>query len=310
MYFANNTRYAWVPQVVVLLILLGTAGPHFDTTSKSIASGMTLAGNRLSFFSLCLSSSVTYSSCAADYFVYCDPKLATRGKVFSATLLGLTCSFALCFTIGCGLASGLHSNPVWAAAGSGSGALIVAGYDGLGAFGKLCSVIAAIGLVSNMVPPVYCCGIDVQILGRYPALVPRFIWNALAVIIFTVCALAGKNELSLIFMNFLALMGYWVVLWVAISLEEQFVFRRRKDPKYNWSDWNLQDKLPIGLAAFAAFFLGWVAAILSMRQIYYTGPLARLVGTEGADLGNFLGFGVAGLTYLPLRWWELRIFKR
>ncbi|KAG9243312.1 hypothetical protein BJ878DRAFT_511448 [Calycina marina] len=303
-------RCAWVPQATVLLILLGAAGPHFDNTSPSLSSGKTLLGNRLSFFSLCLSSSVTYSSCAADYFVYCSPKLVTRTKVFFGTMCGLTSSFALCFVIGCGLSSGLHNNPTWAAAGSGSGALVVAGFDGLGAFGKVCAVITALGLVSNMVPPIYCCGVIFQVLGRYPAMVPRFIWNALAVVIFTVCALAGKNDLSLIFMNFLALMGYWVILWVAISLEEQLVFRRNRSPKYVWSDWNRQDKLPVGVAALMAFCLGWVAAILSMRQVYYTGPLAKLVGDEGADLGSFIGFAVTALSYFPARKLELAMFKR
>ena len=105
-------------------------------------------------------------------------------------------------------------------------------------------------------------------------------------------------------------MGYWVVLWIAISLEEHLVFRRNKHPTYVWSDWNQQEKLPVGMAAFTAFCVGWVAAILSMRQVYYTGPLARIVGDNGADLGNFLGFGVAGLVYFPLRCWELRVFER
>lgn len=110
--------------------------------------------------------------------------------------------------LGAGLASGLANDPTWEAAGAGSGALIVAGYNGLGGFGKFCSVIAALGLIANMVPPTYVSGINFQILGRYPAMVPRFLWNTLAVIIFAVCALAGRNSLAAIFTNFLALMGY------------------------------------------------------------------------------------------------------
>jgi purine-cytosine permease-like protein len=128
--------------------------------------------------------------------------------VFGATFTGLTLSFVFTFVLGTGLASGLQNDTVWNAAGTGTGALVVAGYDGLGAFGKFCSVIAALGLIANMVPPTYSSGIDFQILGRYPAIVPRYLWNTLAVIIFAVCALAGRNSLSEIFTNFLALMGY------------------------------------------------------------------------------------------------------
>jgi purine-cytosine permease-like protein len=192
--------------------LAGTAGPHFDTGSKSTVEGATLAGNRLSFFSVCLSSAITYAPGAADFLVYCDPNLASRWKVFTATMVGLSLSFTLTFVIGAGLSSGLSNNPVWEAAGAGSGSLVVAGFDGLGDFGKFCSVICALGLIANMVAPIYSSGIDWQILGRYTAIVPRFIWNTFGVVIFTVCALAGHDHLSEIFTNFLALMGYCKLL--------------------------------------------------------------------------------------------------
>ncbi|KAE8450649.1 hypothetical protein EG329_005993 [Mollisiaceae sp. DMI_Dod_QoI] len=309
--FHHYERYAWIPSSIVLLILAGSAGPKFDTTTLSTVSGATLAGNRLTFFSICLSAAITYSPGAADFLVYCDPKIAGRWKVFAATLIGLSLSFTFTFCLGTGLASGIQNDPTWEAAGAGSGALIVAGYDGLGGFGKFCSVIAALGLIANMVPPTYSSGIDFQILGRYPALVPRYIWNTLAVIIFAACALAGKDHLSAIFTNFLALMGYWVVLWIAISLEEEFLFRRRvMKPSYNWSDWDKQNRLPVGVAALMAFCVGWVGAVLCMAQVYFIGPLARLVGDEGADLGNYVGFAWAAVVYPPLRWWELRVFGR
>jgi purine-cytosine permease-like protein len=205
---SKNIRYAWVPQSIVLLILAGTAGPKFNVHSQSVGTLATIAGNRLSFFSVCLSSAITYAPGAADFLVYCDPKIVSRWKVFTATLTGLSLSFALCFTLGTGLASGLQNDPVWEAAGAGSGALVVAGYDALGGFGKFCSVVVALGLIANMVPPTYSSGIDFQILGRYPAMVPRFVWNTFGVIVYAVCGLAGRNNLSQIFTNFLALMGY------------------------------------------------------------------------------------------------------
>lgn len=174
----------------------------------STVTGATLAGNRLSFFSICLSAAITYAPGAADFLVYCNPKVASRWKVFAATLTGLTLSFSFTFVLGAGLASGLANDPTWEEAGAGTGALVVAGYNGLGGFGKFCSVVAALGLIANMVPPTYVSGINFQILGRYSAMVPRFVWTTLVCIIFGVCALAGRNNLSVIFTNFLALMGY------------------------------------------------------------------------------------------------------
>jgi purine-cytosine permease-like protein len=322
-------KYCWIPQSIVLLILAGAAGPKFNIHSQSTGDPATIVGNRLSFFSICLSSAITYAPCSADFLVYCDPKIATRWKVFWGVLIGLTLSFIFTFTIGTGLASGLQNDPIWEAAGTGTGALVVAGFDSLGGFGKVCAGIAALGLIANMVPPIYSTGVDFQILGRYPAMVPRFVWNSFGVVIFTVCGLVGRNDLSQIFTNFLALMGYCkpsvvgqgrgyiltctssgVVLWIAITVEEQFIMRRGRRTKFIWSDWDNQAKLHIGLAATAAFCVGWVGAVLCMAQYYYTGPLGRLIGVNGGDMGNYVGFAWAGLVYPPLRYWELKKFGR
>lgn len=308
--FHYYERYAWFPQWMVLMILAGTAGRKFDTSTQSVGDSTTIIGNRISFFSVCLSAAITYAPGAADFLVYCDPNITGRAKVFSSTMVGLACSFSFCFMLGVGLSSGLDNDPAWAAAGSGSGALIVAGYDELGTFGKFCSVIVALGLIANMVPPCYSAGIDFQILGRYPAMVPRFIWNTFGVIIFAVCALAGRDHLAEIFTNFLALMGYWVAIWIALTLEEQLLFRRRLHPRYVWAHWNNPSKLPLGIAALVAFCVGWAGAVLCMAQVYYIGPLARLVGDYGADMGNYVGFSWAALVYPPLRYLELKKFGR
>ncbi|KAG9233559.1 permease for cytosine/purines, uracil, thiamine, allantoin-domain-containing protein [Amylocarpus encephaloides] len=308
-FFHHYERYAWIPSIIIFFILLGTTARNYDTQTPSIATGRTLMGNRLSFFSVCLSAAITYSPGAADFLVYCNPQRASRLKVALATMIGLGLSFTLCFIIGCGLSATSRF-----AEEAGSGALLVAGFSSLDKFGSFCSVLTALGLIANMVPPVYSSGIDFQILGRYTAIVPRFLWNTVAVIIFMVCALAGKNSLSEIFTNFLALMGYWVVLWIAITLEEEFIFRPipalSEDGRFNWIDWNVQERLPIGLAALTAFLLGWVGAILCMAQVYYIGPIAKEVGDFGADMGNYVGFALAAVIYAPLRWLEIRKFGR
>ena len=163
-------------------------------------------------------------------------------------------------------------------------------------------------LVSNTVGPSYAIGIDFQLLARFAQRVPRLVWNTVGVIIYTVCALAGRDSLAEIFTNFLALMGYWVVIWIAISLEEQLIFRRKSG--YEWTVWNQQEELPLGHAALAAFLVGWVGAILCMAQVWYIGPIAGEIGEHGADLGNYVAFTWAALVYPPLRYWELRICKR
>jgi purine-cytosine permease-like protein len=117
-------------------------------------------------------------------------------------------------------------------------------------------------------------------------MVPRFVWNTFSVIIYTVCAIAGRANLAEIFTNFLALMGYWVSIWVAIIIEEHLIFRKYRGLGWNWEAWNDPKKLPVGLAAFIAFIIGWVGAILCMAQVWYIGPISAEIGQYGGDVST------------------------
>ncbi|CAA9961098.1 Purine-cytosine permease FCY21 [Pyrenophora teres f. maculata] len=308
--FHYYERWAWLPQLIVLCILAGVAGPHFNISSQSTgdADPDTIIGNRISFFGLTLAAAITYGGGAADYFVY-YPEHSSSLKIFGMTMLGLICSFTFAFILGIGLASGMLTNSNWEAAYSVSqGALIVEAYKPLGGFGSFCGVVVALGLVANLILPTYSSGIDAQILGRYAGAIPRVIWNTIGVVIYTICALSGRAHLAEIFTNFLALMGYWVSVWVAIVLEEHLIFRRKTG--FNWGVWNQKKKLPLGIAAFAAFIIGWIGAIMCMAQVWYIGPIAKQVGTHGGDMGNFVGFAWAAVVYPPLRMLELKRFGR
>lgn len=308
--FHYYERWAWLPQIIVLCILAGVAGPHFNVSAPSHGdeNSDTIIGNRISFFGLSLAAAITYGGGAADYFCY-YPEHASSWRIFGMTLAGLMCSFTFAFVLGIGLACGTLVNPDWEAAyGVSQGALIVEAYKPLGSFGSFCGVVVGLGLVANIIVPTYSSGIDAQILGRWAGAVPRVIWNTVGVVIYTVCALAGRGHLAEIFTNFLALMGYWVSVWIAITLEEHFIFRKKIG--FNWAVWNQKKKLPLGIAAFIAFVVGWVGAILSMAQVWYLGPIAKQVGTYGADMGNYVGFTWAALVYPPLRMWELKRFER
>jgi purine-cytosine permease-like protein len=317
--FHYYERFAFIPQLIVFCILYGVAAPHFDiSTPSNRPDTRTLIGNRLSFFSICLSAAITYSGLAADFFVYW-PTSTSRIGIFAGTLLGLTLSFTFALVLGVGLTSPLNSpNPygpyslAWttSSGGSGSGSLMVAALSPLHNFGSFCSVLLALGLIANTIPPTYSSGIDFQFLGRPLQRIPRIVWNTIGVIIYTACALAGRNSLAVIFTNFLALLGYAFAIWFAILLSEFLFFRGASAANYDWRAWNDSLKLPLGIAALAAFLVGWAGAILCMAQVWYIGPLARLVGEYSADMGNYVGFSWAALVYPPLRWWEKRRFGR
>ncbi|MCJ1246886.1 hypothetical protein MMC30_004097 [Trapelia coarctata] len=291
--FHYYERYAWLPQLIVICILYGVSGKNFDLTTPSIGDPRTVIGNRISFLSLCLSAAITYAGGAADYFVYYPPTTSPY-KLFTLSLVGLITSFTLALLIGIGLATGIPVLESYSTAYETSqGALLVAAFEPLGDFGKFCAVAIALGLIANMIPPTYSSGVDFQLLARWAQRVPRWAWNTVGVVIYTVCALAGRDNLAVIFTNFLALMGYWVAVWIAMTVEENLLFRRGRiggAKGWNWDDWNTREKLPLGLAALAAFLVGWAGSILCMAQVWYHGPIAALVGEYGADMGNYVGF--------------------
>jgi purine-cytosine permease-like protein len=124
-------------------------------------------------------------------------------------------------------------------------------------------------------------------------------------------------------------MGYWVAYWVVIQVEDEVMFRwwRRRGENsgssvesqqgddsevhnmagYTWSSWNQKTKLPLGLAAITAFLIAWMGGILSMYQLWWVGPLGK---AAYGDIGVPVGVAFAAVVYPPLRWGELRIFKR
>ena len=302
------TRWAWLPQFIAIFVLVGSAGPKFDTTIESSGSSQTIAGNRLSFFSLCLSASVAWAPAGADFFVYFPPT-TSKWKTFLMTFLGVGLALTFANLVGVGLASGTLTHPSWEDAyNTSSGALILAGYDGLGGFGKFLGVLIALGLIANNIPGTYSASLGFQIMGRHLARLPRWFYSCVGVVIYTACALGGRNSLYEIFENFLALMGYWVTIYLMIAFEEHVIFRRTRG--FDWDAWADPSKLPIGIAALIAFLVGWAGAIVCMDQVWYVGPIAKMVGEDGSDLGIWVGVSWAMLVFPPLRWWELKQFDR
>ncbi|KAL8889359.1 MAG: hypothetical protein Q9215_003339 [Flavoplaca cf. flavocitrina] len=304
--FHAYSRYAFIPQLITYSILYGVSSQNFDLSTPSQGDSRTVVGSRISFLSLTLAAAITYGGSAADYFVY-YPQSTAPLALFSVCLLSLLCSFTFTYCIGIGLASAIPLVPAYSTAYDRSqGALIVAGFTEATSpanfntgFGRFLSVVAALGLVANLILPTYSSGIDFQVLGRDFEKIPRVVWNSVGIVIYTVCALAGRGHLAEIFTNFLALMGYWVIIWVGITLEEQLLFRshlgfkmgigKKEDRRgwgksYDWTCWDEPGKLPHGIAAFIAFLIGWVGAILCMAQYWYIGPIAKLVGGHGADV--------------------------
>ncbi|KAL9007427.1 MAG: hypothetical protein Q9173_007299 [Seirophora scorigena] len=296
--------WGWIPQLIVLFILVGSAGPSFDASLPNTVEGGAVTASRLSFFSLQLSVPVSWAATSSDFYVY-YPESTKRPVVFLMTFTDLSLAFVFVNLIGIGLASGVATNPAWDAANQvSSGALILAGFDGLRGFGKFCGVIVALGVISNNIPGTYATALGCQVVGRYGKMVPRYLWVCVVVLVYFTRAAAGRDHLYAIFQNFLALMGYWVMIFVAIVVEEHLLFRRGRST----AGLRLDPRLPLGFAALIAFLAGWIGAIVGMHQTWYVGPMAAKAG--GADIGTWLGVAFALVLFPRLRHVELKKFGR
>lgn len=92
-------RFACIPQLLVLFILIGCAGPKFDASTVSVGSPLKVAANRLSFLSMCLYVPNSWSAAASDFYVY-YPERTSSMKVFLLTISGLWLAFSLVYMIG------------------------------------------------------------------------------------------------------------------------------------------------------------------------------------------------------------------
>ena len=137
--------------------------------------------------------------------------------------------------------------------------------------------------------------------GRIWTRTPRYILCIVTAIVYLVLAIAGRKKLADILSNFLPMIAYWSMMYFVILFVETSLFRRKKINEYQWEYWNDKDHFPIMWSAIISFCCGIAGAVIGMDQTYWVGPIAKLVGDDGADLGLFLSSGFTLVTYIPLR---------
>lgn len=264
---------------MVLCVMLGSAGPHFDFEIHTPVSRGRLHAKRVTFFSLALSVALAWAPLAADYYVYYPPHVK-RWRTFAVTVVGSAQAMTITLLLGIGLGTMMASTPTYLTKyGSTPGGMLMAAYDALGGFGKFCAVINVLALVANNTPGAYSMGMNFQMLGGCFWRVPQPIFTTLATVIYTACAMGGRNSLYEVFKGFLPLIGYWVMIWLIIVIEEDVLFRRLKG--YDWSAWNTPRRLPVGIAAGVAFIVGWVGAIIGMVRCTFNCFLSTRIQTLG-----------------------------
>lgn len=303
---------SWVPCFIIFLIVLGEFAHHGSFENLPMGHGEGEAGSILSFAASVFGFATGWSSYASDYTCY-QPVNTSRLKVFVYVFIGLL--FPLCFTemLGLAVATATVNDPAFAEAYANDavgGLLHQVLVPPLGGFGKFCLVILALSIVGNNCPNIYSLTFSLQILTRYAQKVPRFLWTLVGTIVYCAIAIPGYSHFESILENFMLIIGYWLAIYEGISLPEHFFFKRGF-AGYTPEFYDQPKRLPPSFAALCAFAFGIVGAVLGLAQVWYLGPIGRLIGTGyGGDIGFELAFGFAAVSYVCFRSIEIRRFHR
>ncbi|KAK5631010.1 hypothetical protein RRF57_006725 [Xylaria bambusicola] len=303
-------RYAWIIFFAIFLILFAQTGRYADNSTPSSLKGADLSGSILSLVAIVYGSSASWVSITSDYYVH-YPADVSRTKVFLMTTFGIAIPTSIGMVAGCVVASALNDMPDWAD---------TYGNDGIGfliqsmlyprGFAKVILTLLVLSGINVNVVCIYSAAIAFQQFARPCALVPRFVWTLLCFFLILALALGGREQLNTFLQNFLSFLGYWSTSYFVILFVEHYVFRKGSFDNYDLEAWNDPTRLPVGLAALAAFLVGVIGWVLGMVESWYVGPAGKLIGTNGGDLANELTFIATLVIYVPARFLELKVLQR
>ncbi|CCF60697.1 hypothetical protein KAFR_0L00890 [Kazachstania africana CBS 2517] len=306
-------KYSWIPNFAVFLVIIARLHTSGKFTAGEWTTGQTTAGDVLSFGSCIFGFAAGWTTYASDYTVYM-PKNTNKYKIFFSLVGGLSFPLFFCMMIGAAVGRAGVNDAAWSDAynSNGMGGLTyqVLVPNSLHGFGQFCCVLLAMSIVANNVPNMYTIALSVQAMWEPLANIPRVFWtlagNAAALAIAIPCVYYFNT-----FMNyFMDSIGYYLAIYISMSLAEHLIFRKNDFRNYNVEDWNNWDKLPIGIAGTAGLIVGAFGVALGMDQTYWVGEISRLIGDYGGDIGFELGAGWAFIIYVAIRPLELKYFGR
>jgi NCS1 nucleoside transporter family len=298
-YVHRYERWAWIPMAIIFAIMFFVAAPHFSIVATANTTTAAEIAGILSFGGAVFGFATGWSSYAADYNVN-QPEDTPASRVFWLTFLGVFIPCVLLETLGMAFTTFAAWGTIFANGLVGD--LLAAVVKPLGGFGTLILVLLALSVIANNIPNDYSLGLSIQVFGRPFQRVKRYVWTLIGAVLYVLIALPASANFAHTLTNFLLIIAYWLAPWSIILILEHFVFRHGQ---YNVDDWNTASRLPIGWAAIVSMVLGLVGVLLGADQIYYVGPIAKLVGPFGMDVGFELGLIFAAVAYLILRRIEL-----
>ncbi len=271
----------WMAAVLGVLFAIATL--------LTLSHGATLAawrpaaptGSSLALFAIVLAASFSYimswSPYASDYSRYLPERTSRRRIVWYVFAGAAVASFWL-EVVGA----------LVAILAPGASTPVAGLKEVMGWFGPVAVLAIILGATAANALNLYSNTLSARVLD---VPLPRWSLALVGAVVGFALALVGAKNFTDFYINFLLLLDYWIMPWLAVLFID-FFWLRRQDPAAfgRAAPWNA--------SGLVAYLVGLGASVPFMAEKFFTGPLARWVG--GADFSYFIGFIVAGAVYLAL----------
>lgn len=301
-------RVCWIPQLIVFIFIAGYGAKHFDASALPMGSGSAEAAGVMSFIATIYGFVVAWASSAADYNVRM-PVDISKWKLTVSIWAGNFFGCTITELLGAAFMTTVAKDPKFAEAYSnrGVGGLMGQALKPIGGFGKFLLVLLSFSIIGCNLINNYSFAFMCQNFHPIMMKVPRFVWTVLGTGITIAIAIAGENSFTEVLESFLSVIGYYATPFVVCVAIEHYLFR---NGRYPLNDWNNMKTLPYGIAGFLALAMGFVGAVLSMNQTWYSGVVTRSIKPDGVELGWIFSGVFSAVTFSPVRYLERRYTGR
>jgi NCS1 family nucleobase:cation symporter-1 len=283
-------KWASVVLAVVFVILTARIFTVGNIHVHQITHGGAAVGGFLLMVAIVAGFTIGYGGYASDYTRYFSPGTSTWA-IGWRTLAGLGLSSAWLEILGLLAASELAVNQT----SQGIYRLM-----GGGVLGVIAMLGIAVGTVAIDAMDDYTGSLSLQSTGFK---IPRPVSAAIVGIGgFALALYMYEGNLVGTFTNIVLFSGYWAAPYCAIVIAEWVLRRGRVDVA---SLLHLRD-LELGWEGLVALGAGFGAAVPFMNTSLFVGPVSG-GPLHGGDLAYEVGFVVAGIVYLGLRWFSGRV---
>jgi NCS1 family nucleobase:cation symporter-1 len=274
--------------VLILGLLFGIATVIALTHGSTIAAWHPKpAAGTLTSFAIVLAVSFSYimswSPYASDYSRYL-PEITSRSYIAIYVFIGAVLASFLTEVIGMLVAilAPSASTP------------IAALKTAMGGFGAFAVVAVILGATTANVLNLYSNTMSAKVLD---VRLQRWLLAIIGGVLGFVLALIGFQNFTQNYENFLIVLDYWIMPWLAVILLDFYVFAHREPMGFSQA-------VPVNWNGLVAWLIGLGVSLLFISEQFQVlglkahGPLAKWFGD--ADFGYFIGFIVAGVVYVLL----------